>query len=89
MVSENIPADQQIGACNKIIALKIFSGEQLATISFWRAVCWNKKGNCDQVIADISEALRLKPNQALDNMRGSAYFDKGEAIWRSPISTTR
>ena len=43
--SENTPADQQIDACNKIIALKVFSGEQLATVYFWRAVGWNKKGD--------------------------------------------
>lgn len=76
--SEGTPADKQIDACNKIIALKVFSGEKLATIYFWRAVGWNKKGNYSQVIADTTEALRLKPDQALYNMRGSAYFDKGE-----------
>jgi hypothetical protein len=32
------PADEQIDACDKIIALKVFSGPQLATIYFWRAV---------------------------------------------------
>jgi len=31
-----------------------------------------------QVIADASEALRLKPDNALYNLRGSAYYDKGE-----------
>ena len=76
--SEATPADQQIDACNKIIALKVFSGEQLATVYFWRAVGWNKKGDYARVIADTTEALRLKPNQALYNMRGSAYYDKGE-----------
>lgn len=76
--TETTPADQQIDACNKIIALKVFSGGQLATIYFWRAVGWNKKGNYSQVIADTTEALRLKPDQALYNLRGSAYFDKGE-----------
>ncbi len=76
--SEGTPADQQIDACNKIVALKVFSGENLATIYFWRAVGWNKKGDYAQVIADTTEALRLKPNQALYNMRGSAYYDKGE-----------
>jgi tetratricopeptide (TPR) repeat protein len=76
--SEATPADQQIDACNKIIALKAFSGEQLATVYFWRAVGWNKKGDYARVIADTTEALRLKPNQALYNMRGSAYYDKGE-----------
>jgi tetratricopeptide (TPR) repeat protein len=76
--SEGTPADQQIDACNKILALKVFSGEKLATIYFWRAVGWNKKGDYTQVIADTTEALRLKPDQALYNMRGSAYYDKGE-----------
>ena len=43
--TDTTPADQQINACNKIIALKVFSGEKLATIYFWRAVGWNKKGD--------------------------------------------
>ena len=76
--TDDTPADQQIDACNKIIALKVFSGEDLATIYFWRAVGWNKKGNYTQVIADTTEALRLKPDVALYNLRGSAYYDKGE-----------
>jgi Tfp pilus assembly protein PilF len=76
--TDTTPADQQIDACNKIIALKVFSGEKLATIYFWRAVGWNKKGNYSQVISDASEALRLRPDNALYNLRGSAYYDKGE-----------
>src|SRR5438445_2879650 len=76
--TDTTSADQQIDACNKIIALKIFSGAKLATIYFWRAVGWNKKGNYNQVIADASEAIRLHPSTALYNLRGSAYYDKGE-----------
>jgi tetratricopeptide (TPR) repeat protein len=76
--TDTTPADQQIDACNKILALKVFTGEKLAAIYFWRAVGWNKKGDYTKVIADTSEALRLKPDQALYNLRGSAYFDKGE-----------
>ncbi|MGY4171551.1 caspase family protein [Bradyrhizobium sp. USDA 4529] len=76
--TETTPADQMIDACTKIIALKVFSGEKLATIYFWRAVGWNKKGNYAQVISDATEALRLKPSTAIYNLRGSAYFDKGE-----------
>lgn len=76
--TDTTPADQQIDACNKILALKVFSGEKLATIYFWRAVGWNKKGNYSQVISDAGEALRLKPDVALYNLRGSAYYDKGE-----------
>ncbi|MGY4480782.1 caspase family protein [Bradyrhizobium sp. USDA 3364] len=76
--TETTPADQMIGACTKIIALKVFSGEKLATVYFWRAVGWNKKGNYAQVITDATEALRLKPSTAVYNLRGSAYYDKGE-----------
>ncbi len=43
--TDTTPADQQIDAINKVLALKVFSGEKLATIYFWRAVGWNKKGN--------------------------------------------
>jgi hypothetical protein len=32
--SEGTPVDKQIDACNRIIALKVFSGEQLATVYF-------------------------------------------------------
>ena len=56
----------------------MFAGEKLATIYFWRAVGWNKKGNYTQVIADAGEAIRLHPSVALYNLRGSAYYDKGE-----------
>src|SRR6202011_2344151 len=61
--TDTTPADQQIDACNKIIALKVFSGEKLATIYFWRAVGWNKKGDYAHVIADTTEALRLQSGQ--------------------------
>src|SRR5262245_42522426 len=76
--TDTTPGDQQIDACNKIIALKVFTGEKLAAIYFWRAVGWNKKGNYTQVIADASESIRLAPNIPSYNLRGSAYYDKGE-----------
>ena len=72
------PPDQMIDACSKIIALKVFKGEQLATVYFWRAVGWNKKGDYSKVIADATEAIRLQPSQAVYNLRGSAYYDKGD-----------
>jgi lipoprotein NlpI len=76
--TDTTPADQMIDACNKIVALKVFRGEQLATIYFWRAVGWNKKGDYSKVIADATESIRLQPSQAAYNLRGSAYYDKGE-----------
>ena len=76
--TDTTPADQMIDACTKIIALKVFKGEQLATVYFWRAVGWNKKGDYAKVITDATEAIRLQPNQAAYNLRGSAYYDRGE-----------
>ena len=76
--TETTPADQMVDACTKIIALKVFKGEQLATVYFWRAVGWNKKGDYAKVIADTTEAIRLQPSQAVYNLRGSAYYDKGD-----------
>ena len=61
--TETTPADQMVDACSKIIALKVFKGEQLATVYFWRAVGWNKKGDYAKVIADTTEAIRLQPSQ--------------------------
>ena len=77
--SDNTPADAQIAACSKIIAMKRFSGGQLASLYFWRAVGYNKKGDYANVINDATEGLKISPNdQALLNLRGSAYFDKGD-----------
>jgi len=76
--TETTPADQMVDACSKIIALKVFKGEQLATVYFWRAVGWNKKGDYAKVIADATEAIRLQPSQPVYNLRGSAYYDKGD-----------
>ncbi|OKO72102.1 peptidase C14, caspase catalytic subunit p20 [Bradyrhizobium sp. NAS80.1] len=76
--TDTTPADKMIEACNKIVALKVFRGEQLATIYFWRAVGWNKKGDYSKVIADTTEAIQLQPSQAAYSLRGSAYYDKGE-----------
>lgn len=76
--TETTPADQMVDACTKIIALKVFKGEQLAMVYFWRAVGWNKKGDYAKVITDATEAIRLQPSQAVYNLRGSAYYDKGD-----------
>lgn len=76
--TETTPADQMVDACTRIIGLKAFKGEQLATVYFWRAVGWNKKDDYARVIADTTEAIRLQPSQAVYNLRGSAYYDKGD-----------
>ena len=83
------PADQQIEACNKIIALKVFSGEKLATIYFWRAVAWNKKGDYTQVIAAASEAIRLKGDVAIYNFVARPITTRANTTSPFQISTTR
>jgi hypothetical protein len=87
--TETAPADQMVDACSKIIALKVFKGEQLATVYFWRAVGWNKKGDYARVIADTTEAIRLQPSQAIYNMRARPITTRATTTSRSRISTTR
>ena len=88
--TEATPADQQIDACNKIIALKVFSGEKLATIYFWRAVGWNKKGNYAQVIADATEAMQLQAQQSRSTICAARPITtRASTTSRSPTSTTR
>ena len=84
-----IPADHQIDACNKIIALKVFAGEKLATIYFWRA-----RGDLDRAIADATEAIRLAKAKVPANImtppgsvlisaysqRALAYEAKGDLV---------
>jgi tetratricopeptide (TPR) repeat protein len=78
--SEGTPADAALAACGRLIAMKRFSGPTLAAIYFWRGVAYNKKGDYANAIGDLTESLRIQPNNvAALNMRGSAYFDKGEA----------
>jgi tetratricopeptide (TPR) repeat protein len=72
------PTRRRGSADRRLQQLKVFAGEKLATIYFWRAVGWNKKGNYTQVIADASESIRLVPNIPSYNLRGSAYYHKGE-----------
>ena len=71
--SEKTPADQALAACGRLINSRRFSGANLASIYFWRAVHANKKGEYGQAIADLTEALKRTPSAASYNMRGSAY----------------
>lgn len=37
-----------------------------------------QKGDYAEVITDATEAIRLQPNRVVYNLRGSAYYDKGD-----------
>ena len=79
--TDTTPADKQIDACNKIIALKVFSGAKAGGRLFLaRRRLEQETGTINtRVIADATEAIRLNPAAAgLYNLRGSAYYDKGE-----------
>ena len=87
--TDTTPADQMIEACNKIIALKVFTGEKLATIYFWRAVGWKKKAittghrGCRRGNPPASERRRLRS-------RGFGLLRQGRGRHRRyQISTTR
>ena len=82
--TDTTPADQQIDACNKIVALKVFAGEKLATIYFWRAVGWNKKGNCISSKEFQKESYPLRGHKhvvtvkaEINGVRGLFILDTG------------
>ena len=56
--STDTPSDEQIDARNRIIALKVFSGEKLAAIYFWRAVEVQQMLTC--VRAEVVAATRSR-----------------------------
>ncbi|NVO16775.1 MAG: caspase family protein [Rhodoplanes sp.] len=74
--SETTPPDQAIAACGRLIASRRVSGKSLASVHFWRAVAFNRKGDYAREIADLDEALKLDPaSVAAWNLRGSALYD--------------
>lgn len=87
--TDTTPPDQMIDACTKIIALKVFKGELLATVYFWRAVGWNRKA--------ITPRSSLTPRKRSGSSRtgwsticaARPITTKATTRSRSPISTMR
>ena len=71
--SDNIHPDIQIAACTRNIQSGRFTGRNLAVAFTNRGLAYKRKGQWDRAIADYSEAIRLKSDDAqVLNNRGNA-----------------
>jgi tetratricopeptide (TPR) repeat protein len=77
--SDGTHPDIRIVACTRNILSGRFAGPNLATAFMNRGLAYKKKSQWDRAIADYSEAIRLKPDNAqVFNNRGNAYFFNGQ-----------
>jgi len=71
ITSEHTPADRQDRCLQQDHRTQ--SVLRLPAIYFWRALGWNKKRHA-HVIADMTAAIRLTPDQATCNLPGFGLF---------------
>ena len=77
--SDGSHPDIRIAACTRNIQSGRFTGRNLAVAFTNRGLAYNKKGQWDRAIADYSEAIRLKSDDArIFNNRGNAYYYNGQ-----------
>ncbi len=77
--SDDTHPDIRIAACTRNIQSGRFTGRNLAVAFTNRGLAYKRKGQWDRAIADYSEAIRLKSDDAQAfNNRGNAYFHKGQ-----------
>ena len=77
--SDGSHPDIRIVACTRNIQSGRFTGDNLAVAFTNRGLAYKMKGQWDRAIADYSEALRLKSDDAqVFNNRGNAYYHKGQ-----------
>ena len=77
--SDDTHPDIRIAACTRNIQSGRFIGRNLAVAFTNRGLAYKRNGQWDRAIADYSEAIRLKSDDAeVFNNRGNAYFHKGQ-----------
>ena len=77
--SDDVHPDIRIVACTRNIESGRFTGSNLAIAFSNRGLAYKRKSQWDEAIADYSEALRLKPNDAqVFNNRGNAFYYNGQ-----------
>ena len=85
--SDDTHPDIRIAACTRNIESGRFTGKNLAVAFTNRGISYKRKGQWDRAIADFSEAISLKSDDAhVFNNRGNAYYSK--ANWIGPSKTT-
>ena len=77
--SDEVHPDIRIVACTRNIQSGRFTGPNLAVAFSNRGLAYKRKNQWDRAIADYSEAIRLKPDDAkVFNNRGNAYYFNGQ-----------
>ena len=77
--SDGTHPDIQIAACTRNIQSGRFTGRNLAVAFTNRGLAYKRKGQWDRAIADYSEAIRLKSDDAqVFNNRGNAFYYNGQ-----------
>ena len=77
--SDDSHPDIRIAACTRNIESGRFTGQNLAVAFTNRGLSYKRKGQWDRAIADFSEAISLKSDDAhVFNNRGNAYYYKGQ-----------
>lgn len=70
------PLDVQIGACTKLLQSGQLNDDSLADAYVDRGITFQRENNHDRAIADFTDALRLRPNDAKAlAMRGASEFE--------------
>ena len=77
--SDDTHPDIRIAACTRNIQSGRFDGRNLAVAFTNRGRAYKRKGQWDRAIADYSEAIRLKSDDAqVFNNRGNVYYYDGQ-----------
>ncbi len=77
--SDGSHPDIRIAACTRNIQSGRFTGRNLAVAFTNRGLAYKRIGQWDKAIADYSEAIRLKPDDAqIFNNRGNVHYYKGQ-----------
>jgi Flp pilus assembly protein TadD len=73
----DVPQSEQIAGCTKAIESGKYAGKDLAKVLLFRAKAYGQSGDLDRCLADVEEAIRLDPTNALAvGGRGDVYFVK-------------
>jgi tetratricopeptide (TPR) repeat protein len=75
----DVPWTEQIAGCTKAIDSGKYAGKDLAKVLLLRGKAFGQAGDLDQCLADIEEAVRLDPTNALAvGSRGDVHLARKE-----------
>jgi tetratricopeptide (TPR) repeat protein len=77
--SQNLPPEQAIAACDRLINAGKSKGSELASRYLNRGLAWNRKGDFDRELSDYNRAIALDPKFGIAYLnRGTVWHRKGQ-----------